>query len=91
MSIRHNTYFNGKVQSLGFNHAGADFTVGVVMPGEYNFGKAERRETICVVMGALSINGQWYMPDGATDCVIQPGEQIYIMTKGVTMYICQYM
>lgn len=48
----HNTYFDGKVQSVGFERNGMKATVGVIEPGQYHFGtKAAERMT--VTSGAL--------------------------------------
>jgi uncharacterized protein YaiE (UPF0345 family) len=42
--LTHNTYFDGRVQSVGFERNGRRATVGVVDPGEFHFstGAAER-------------------------------------------------
>jgi uncharacterized protein YaiE (UPF0345 family) len=49
---QHNTYFDGKVQSVGFERNGRRATVGVIEPGEFHFGtKAPERMT--VVSGEL--------------------------------------
>jgi len=31
--LKHNTYFDGKVQSIGFERLGRKATVGVIAPG----------------------------------------------------------
>lgn len=53
-STSHNTYFDGSVQSLGFERAGQRATVGVIDPGTYHFdtGAPER---MTVVSGELSV------------------------------------
>lgn len=97
MSITHHTYFDGAVQSLEFDFGKISYTVGVVMPGEYDFGQAERRETIRVITGILVINDQAYAPhqligldvkDGS--CVIQVGERIHIMAEIPVSYFCSF-
>ena len=52
--LKHNTYFDGGVQSIGFERLGRRQTVGVVAPGEYHFdtGGAER---MTVVSGELLV------------------------------------
>jgi uncharacterized protein YaiE (UPF0345 family) len=35
--IKHSTYFDGKVQSLGINTEQGYATVGVIEPGKYTF------------------------------------------------------
>jgi uncharacterized protein YaiE (UPF0345 family) len=50
--LKHNTYFDGSVQSVGFERLGRRMTVGVVAPGTYHFdtGAPER---MTVVSGEL--------------------------------------
>ena len=52
--LKHNTYFDGKVQSVGFERHGRRMTAGVIDSGEYHFdtGAAER---MTVVSGELLI------------------------------------
>ena len=46
--MKHNVYFGGTVQSIGFDHAGGSATVGVMEAGEYEFstGAKERMDEI---------------------------------------------
>src|SRR5207248_11638632 len=37
-ALKHNTYFDGNVQSIGFERHGRRATAGVIAPGEYHFG-----------------------------------------------------
>jgi uncharacterized protein YaiE (UPF0345 family) len=57
-SLKHNTYFDGQVQSIGFERNGRRATVGVIAPGEYHFG-TEAPERMTVLGGELSVR-----PDG---------------------------
>ncbi len=52
--LKHNTYFDGRVQSIGYERNGLRGTVGVIAPGEYHFstGAAER---MAVVSGQLNM------------------------------------
>ena len=36
--LKHNTYFEGKVQSVGTERHGRRATAGVIAPGEFHFG-----------------------------------------------------
>lgn len=87
--IKHNNYFDGHVQSLGFNAEGQDKTLGVVLPGDYHFGTATRKETMQVITGVLTINGQAYFPNEAP-CVIAEGGDIQISTTSISSYLCLY-
>jgi uncharacterized protein YaiE (UPF0345 family) len=50
--LKHNTYFEGKVQSVGFERNGRRATVGVVDAGEFHFG-TDAAERMTVVSGEL--------------------------------------
>lgn len=50
--LKHNTYFEGAVQSVGFERHGRRQTVGAIAPGEYHFG-TDAPERMTVVSGAL--------------------------------------
>lgn len=87
--IKHNVYFNGAVQSLGAeNVKGTDFTVGVVEPGEYDFGTATRTEEIRVILGCLKING--VLVFGSTRRIIPTGRRIRIKADDTAAYVCCY-
>jgi uncharacterized protein YaiE (UPF0345 family) len=50
--LQHNSYFEGKVQSVGFERNGRRATAGVVDAGEFHFG-TEAPERMTVVSGEL--------------------------------------
>lgn len=88
--VKHNTYFNGQVQSLGFTRVdGLRLTVGVVEPGKHDFGVAECKEVIEIVTsGVLRINGTDY---GYREyCEIPVGTKIIIEAVGAVGYSCAY-
>ncbi len=49
-----NEYFDGKVKSIAFNTETLPATLGVMAPGEYEFG-TNRKEVMTVVSGALTV------------------------------------
>ncbi len=49
--LQHNGYFEGKVQSVGFQRNGRRATVGVVDVGEFHFG-TDAPERMTVVSGS---------------------------------------
>ena len=49
---KHSSYFDGNVQSLGFERNGRRSTVGVVSPGEYHFG-TDGAERMTIISGEL--------------------------------------
>jgi uncharacterized protein YaiE (UPF0345 family) len=50
--LAHNTYFDGKVQSVGFERNGRRATAGVIDVGEFHFG-TDAAERMTVVSGEL--------------------------------------
>lgn len=90
--MKHNLYFDGRVQSLGFTDSSGDATVGVIEPGEYSFGTG-RPERMDVVSGTL-----WYRVPGKAWLSASTGEG-FDVPAGVTFevkaevpvsYICRF-
>ena len=52
--LKVNEYFDGKVKSIGFQTATLPATVGVMAPGDYEFGTSQK-ETMTVVSGSLTV------------------------------------
>ena len=50
--LKHNSYFEGKVQSVGYERNGRRATVGVVDVGEFHFG-TDAPERMSVLAGEL--------------------------------------
>jgi uncharacterized protein YaiE (UPF0345 family) len=50
--LNHNSYFEGKVQSVGFERNGRRATVGVIDVGEFHFG-TDAAERMTVTSGEL--------------------------------------
>jgi uncharacterized protein YaiE (UPF0345 family) len=50
--MKHNSYFDGKVQSLAVNTSEGPATAGVIEPGKYTF-KTDSEEHMHVVAGTL--------------------------------------
>ena len=65
-ALKHNSYFDGGVQSVEFERLGRRTTVGVVAPGEYHF-TTSAPERMTVVSGELLVR-----PAGANDFRLYP-------------------
>ena len=52
--MKHSSYFDGKVQSLGLNTPEGYATAGVIEPGKYTF-KTDSEEHMHVVAGTLKV------------------------------------
>lgn len=49
-----NTYFDGNVVSIAFNGSDGEATVGVMAPGEYEFGTS-KQEHMKIVSGSMQV------------------------------------
>ncbi|ACL71119.1 conserved hypothetical protein [Thioalkalivibrio sulfidiphilus HL-EbGr7] len=88
-----NQYFDGKVMSIAFQAENLPATVGVMAPGEYEFGTAER-ETMTVVSGALTVKlpGQddWITFAQGDSFQVQAKEKFQLKVAVDTAYLCLY-
>ncbi len=90
--MRHNRYFEDRVQSLGFSDGEGDATVGVIEPGEYAFGTS-RQETITVVSGVLwyKVPGkEWLSAAAAERFAVPAGVTFEVKAEAPVAYLCRY-
>ncbi len=91
--FKSNEYFDGKVMSIAFSSNGEPATIGVMAPGEYEFGTSQQ-ETMQVISGELTVK----LPDESEWKSYAPGEQFIVEANqkfGVkvaedTSYLCIY-
>jgi hypothetical protein len=89
-----NEYFDGKVRSIGFTTATSPATVGVMAPGDYEFGTA-KKEIMTVVSGKLTVklpgDTVWKdYPKGAT-FTVPPNRKFQLKAAEDTAYLCLYV
>ncbi|MCL4156487.1 UNVERIFIED_CONTAM: hypothetical protein GTU68_004966 [Idotea baltica] len=88
-----NEYFDGNVTSIAFQTETLPATVGVMAPGEYEFGTSEH-ETITIVSGALTV----FLPEASEWQTFGPGDQFEVAANKKfqlkvevdTAYLCTY-
>lgn len=88
-----NDYFDGKVKSIAFASPEGPATVGVMAPGDYEFGTTSV-ELMSVIAGAMDVK----LPGSAEWQTIQAGENFEVAARvkfGVriqaeTAYLCLY-
>jgi len=90
----HNTYFDGDVQSLGFEPDGARATVGVIQPGTFSFDTAAP-ERMTVVAGTLEVRlageGGWSTHAQGTVFEV-PGESSFeVRATTPAAYLCEFL
>ena len=88
-----NEYFDGKVKSIGFQTETLRATVGVMAPGNYEFGTSEK-ETMTVVSGSLTVklpgSDSWTRYDAGTSFVVDAQRKFQLQVAIDTAYLCTY-
>jgi purine/pyrimidine-nucleoside phosphorylase len=93
-ALKHSTYFEGKVQSLGFERNGCRATVGVVTPGEFHFG-TDGAERMTVVSGELVVRldgtSAWITYPAGTAFEIPQKSGFDVKANAPTAYLCEFI
>lgn len=88
-----NEYFDGKVKSIAFTTSECPATLGVMAPGEYEFGTSSV-EYITVVSGIMTIKlpGETAFRDYRPfdTFVVPKGEKFQLQIASDAAYICLY-
>lgn len=91
--ISENQYFNGNVKSLGYETSDGKSTVGIINPGEYEFGTAQK-EIMHVIEGELSAllpkSIEWQKFPAGTSFEVPANSSFKVKTEIQTAYLCQY-
>jgi uncharacterized protein YaiE (UPF0345 family) len=88
-----NEYFDGTVKSIAFTQEQGRATIGVMAPGEYEFGTTAP-EIMHVVSGALTVRlpdaDEWQTFAGGDHFKV-PGDSTFQLKVAVeTAYLCEY-
>lgn len=88
-----NEYFDGKVKSIAFQTATLPATVGVMAPGEYEFGTSQK-EVMTVVSGALTVKlpgaSDWQTFNAGEHFIVAANEKFQLQVAVDTAYLCTY-
>lgn len=91
--LKTNSYFDGKVASIAFRGETLPATVGVMMPGEYEFGTAER-ETMTVISGLLTVKlpgaEAWTEYSAGASFEVAANAKFQLKVAVDTAYLCTY-
>ena len=90
--MKHNSYFEGKVQSLGINTEEGYATVGVIEPGQYTFG-TESEEHMTIIAGSMKVRlpgEDWREATPGDTFVVAPHVSFDIDAPADVAYICYY-
>jgi uncharacterized protein YaiE (UPF0345 family) len=91
-AVSHNSYFDGKVQSLGLDTEQGKATLGVMKKGSYEFGTSTP-EKIVIVSGTASVStdNENYAKYAAQDAIVlEPNIKFQIICDTDLAYICYY-
>ena len=88
-----NEYFDGNVKSIGFQTETLPATVGVMAPGEYEFGTSQK-ETMTVVSGELVVRlpgeAEWQTFASGAHFVVEADQKFQLKVAVDTAYLCTY-
>ncbi|MBF0417946.1 MAG: pyrimidine/purine nucleoside phosphorylase [Magnetococcales bacterium] len=91
--LKVNAYFDGTVKSIGFQTATLPATVGVMLPGEYEFGTSQI-ETMTVVSGALTVmlpgTSEWRTFKPFESFIVPANAKFQLRVAVDTAYLCTY-
>jgi uncharacterized protein YaiE (UPF0345 family) len=90
----HNSYFDGRVQSLGFTRHGRRLTAGVIEPGEYHFG-TDAPERMTVVSGELQAKfdgtATWVTYPAGTSFEVAGKSGFDVKSAAPAAYVCEFL
>ncbi|OGS29216.1 MAG: hypothetical protein A2218_04595 [Elusimicrobia bacterium RIFOXYA2_FULL_53_38] len=89
-----NEYFDGRVKSISFAAASCPATVGVMAPGDYEFGTG-KKEIMTVVSGKLTVKlpGETVWNDflKGSAFTVPPNSKFQLKVAEDTAYLCLYV
>jgi uncharacterized protein YaiE (UPF0345 family) len=92
--LKHNTYFDGQVQSVGFERHGLRASVGVIDAGSFRFdtGAAER---MTVISGELEVRAPgeetYRVYPAGTAFEVAAKSAFDVRAKAPVAYLCEYL
>jgi uncharacterized protein YaiE (UPF0345 family) len=92
-TLKHNIYFSGNVQSVGFERNGRRATVGVIAPGEYHFATEapERMTIVSGELGAKPDGGAWSQYPAGTSFEIGGRSGFDVRAAEPCAYLCEFL
>ncbi len=92
--VQHNTYFEGKVQSVGFERNGRRATAGVIDAGEFHFNTGAP-ERMTVVSGELwaKLPGEaaWRPFPAGTSFEVPAKSGFDVKAAAPASYLCEFL
>ena len=92
--LKHNSYFEGKVQSVGFERNGRLQTAGVIDVGEFHF-NTTAAERMTVVSGELSVRlgggSDWRTYPAGTVFEVAAKSGFDVRAQAPAAYLCEFL
>jgi len=91
--LKHNSYFDGAVQSVGFERNGMRATVGVIAPGEYHFntGAPERMTVTSGELQAKLPGGAWQNYPAGSYFEVAGNSGFDVKAVAPSAYLCEFL
>jgi uncharacterized protein YaiE (UPF0345 family) len=94
MPLKHNIYFEGNVQSVGFERNGRRHTVGVIDAGEFHF-DTSAPERMTVVSGELAVRlgaqKEWHVYPAGTSFEVPGKSGFDVRASHPAAYLCEFL
>jgi len=91
--LKVNEYFDGNVKSISFESPTLPASVGVMAPGEYEFGTSQK-ETMTVVSGELVVclpgESEFRSYPAGEHFVVEANQKFQLKVATDTAYLCTY-
>ena len=91
--IKLNEYFDGKVKSLALENTEGTSTVGVMAPGDYEFGTSTI-EHMTVISGALTVklpgHSDWKTFKANDTFIVDKDKKFQLKVNEFSAYLCKY-
>jgi purine/pyrimidine-nucleoside phosphorylase len=90
--MKHNSYFEGKVQSLALSESGGPATVGVIESGTFSFSTSSE-ERMTILSGELRVRlpgAAWSAFSSGEGFVVGKGLSFEVEARGDVAYMCRY-
>ncbi|MBU2885052.1 pyrimidine/purine nucleoside phosphorylase [Gilvimarinus agarilyticus] len=88
-----NNYFEGNVASIAFKGEKLPATVGVMAPGDYEFGTSQK-EYMSVISGALTVklpgSDEWVTYTSGESFEVEANQKFGVKVAQDTAYLCLY-
>ena len=91
--LKVNEYFEGQVKSISFQSPTLPASVGVMAPGDYEFGTSQK-ETMTVVSGELVVRlpgrDDWQTFAAGRSFIVEANQKFQLQVASDTAYLCTY-